>query len=327
MPSLRSSWLPALLGLIILLVILYTIFDTSPPVVLKQAFQYDERVGWKAPDIDDLPYDDAGNNIRYGQSLIMNTAIYLGPKGYLGHLSNGMNCQNCHLDGGARLYANPFSAVSSTYPKYRERSGRVETVAFRINECMQRSLNGEKLDTAGREMKAMIAYVKWMSSYVPKEVIPKGTGVQDLPVLKRAADTLAGKQIYMNKCSRCHGMEGEGAMTTDSASYIYPPLWGDHSFNTSAGLFRISKLAGFIRSNMPFGTSWESPELSVEDAWDIAGFICSKPRPSRHFSYDWPNIAKKPFDFPFGPYKDSFPEIQHKYGPFEPIQKKKDKKA
>jgi len=34
-------------------------------------------------------------------------------------------------------------------------------------------------------------------------------------------------------------------------------------------------------------------------------------------SKDWPNIKKKPFDYPYGPYTDSFSEQQHKYGPYQ----------
>jgi thiosulfate dehydrogenase len=36
-------------------------------------------------------------------------------------------------------------------------------------------------------------------------------------------------------------------------------------------------------------------------------------------SKDWPRIAGKPFDHPFGPYADAFSEAQHKLGPFGPI--------
>jgi thiosulfate dehydrogenase len=32
----------------------------------------------------------------YGHELISNTSYYLGPKGKVAALTNGMNCQNCH---------------------------------------------------------------------------------------------------------------------------------------------------------------------------------------------------------------------------------------
>ena len=75
---------------------------------------------------------------------------------------------------------------------------------------------------------------------------------------------------------------------------------------------------------MPFGVATHSnPQLSDEEAWDVAAFINSQPRPVKKFAQDWPDVAEKSFDFPFGPYTDGFSEQQHKYGPFEPIQKAK----
>jgi thiosulfate dehydrogenase len=40
-------------------------------------------------------------------------------------------------------------------------------------------------------------------------------------------------------------------------------------------------------------------------------------------SKDWPNIAGKPIDHPFGPFADGFSEKQHKLGPFKPIKAKR----
>jgi thiosulfate dehydrogenase len=60
--------------------------------------------------------------------------------------------------------------------------------------------------------------------------------------------------------------------------------------------------------------------LSVEDAWDVAAFINSQPRPSRaHPELDYPDRSKKPVDSPFPPFTDSFPLEQHRLGPFKPI--------
>jgi thiosulfate dehydrogenase len=70
---------------------------------------------------------------------------------------------------------------------------------------------------------------------------------------------------------------------------------------------------------MPFGASHLNPILTDDEAWDVAAFINSQPRPQFQSPKDWPDITKKPFDHPFGPYADSFSEVQHKYGPFKPI--------
>ena len=55
-------------------------------------------------------------------------------------------------------------------------------------------------------------------------------------------------------------------------------------------------------------------------------FVNSQPRPEKKYPKDWPNIAGKPIDHPFGPYADNFSETQHKYGPFEPIRLARSKK-
>src|SRR6478735_12110529 len=65
---------------------------------------------------------------RYGHELVANTSYYLGPKGKIAKISNGMNCQNCHLDAGTFPFGNNYRAVVSTYPKFRARSGRLETI-------------------------------------------------------------------------------------------------------------------------------------------------------------------------------------------------------
>jgi thiosulfate dehydrogenase len=318
MRFIRSSWCPLSLGILALVFILDSLLDKKEPAPLVQSSSriYSENSDWVPPPETDIPADQNGDLIRYGKELIIHTSKYFGPHGSVASITNGMNCQNCHLDAGTRSFANPFSAVASTYPKYRDRSGRLESVEFRVNECIQRSLNGEKLDSLDYEMRAMVAYLKWVGSEVPKNIHPRGIATGTLPFLNRAADPVRGKNIYTSTCQRCHGPDGKGVLDPDGTSYTYPPLWGSNSFNVSAGLFQLSRLAGFIKQNMPYDKSIPGPVLSDEDAWDVAAFISAQPRPDKRFAYDWPNIAKKPVDYPFGPFADSFSELQHKYGPF-----------
>jgi len=70
---------------------------------------------------------------------------------------------------------------------------------------------------------------------------------------------------------------------------------------------------------MPFGASYEKPQLSDDESWDIAAYVNSRPRPTKDLNKDWPKISGKPIDHPFGPYADNFSEEQHKFGPFKPI--------
>ncbi|MBS1661633.1 MAG: c-type cytochrome [Bacteroidetes bacterium] len=282
---------------------------------------------WTAPDISGVPATEQGELIRYGQQLVAHTADYYGPRGKIGHLTNGMNCQNCHLKAGTQPWGNNFGAVFSTYPKFRERRGAVEDATQRVTDCFERSLNGIAPDSNSREMKAILAYMKWLGDKVPKGKKPLGSGIETLPFLLQAADTLKGRTVYVSKCQVCHGVSGQGMLSGDSLNYTYPPLWGEHSYNTGAGLYRLSRFAGFVRDNMPFGADYQKVQLTDEEAWDLAAFVNSQPRPQKPFAHDWPNPALKPVDHPFGPYTDSFSEQQHKYGPFAPIQKAKKNKA
>ena len=40
--------------------------------------------------------------VIYGEKLIAHTSFYLGPRGKVASISNGMNCQNCHLNAGKK---------------------------------------------------------------------------------------------------------------------------------------------------------------------------------------------------------------------------------
>lgn len=293
-------------------VVLYKLLpDPVKPVIAKE-----DPSAWYPPDIYSLINSPGSDLILYGRDLILHTSKYLGPKGSIAKKSNGMNCGNCHLDAGARPYGNCFAAVATTYPKFRNRSGKMESVEFRINDCFERSLNGKGLDSLSREMRAMVAYINWIGKDVVKNIPPKSSGVPKIETLNRAANPGKGGQIYVSKCLRCHGVNGQGQLNFDSSEYTYPPLWGENSYNVSAGLYRISSIAGFVKHNMPYTATQIVPQLSDEDAWDVAAYICSQPRPVKLFTQDWPKIESKPFDHPFGPYADTISELQHKYGPF-----------
>lgn len=281
---------------------------------------YDKSKIWEAPDLYLAQTDQTASLIAYGRDLVARTQDYFGESGLVRPASiNAMNCQNCHLEAGSKPFGNNYFAVASTYPQMRARSGALETIPKRINDCFQRSLNGQAIDTTSREMRAIVAYMRWLGTSVPKGEKPKGTGVMEVPFLDRAADPVKGQQIYAAKCASCHAADGHGLPMPDSPRN-YPPLWGEQSYNEAAGLFRMSRFAGYVKANMPFGATYQNPQLTDEEAWDVAAFVNAQPRPKHPFlNTDWPKIEKKPFDHPFGPFADSFPEVQHKYGPFGPI--------
>jgi len=275
---------------------------------------------WKAPDWASVDSEPNAAEIKYGRELVANTSEFLGPKGKVKAISNGMNCQNCHLQAGTAPLGNNYGAVAATYPKFRARSGTEETIEKRINDCFERSLNGKTLENNSKEMRAMVAYINWVGKEVPKGEVPKGSGLYEVPLLDRAADPIKGKLVYDNQCASCHQADGNGMPKPDGTGYLYPPLWGENSYNHGAGLYRLSRFAGYVRANMPLGATFENPMLSDEEAWDVAAYVNSMERPAKDLSKDWPDISKKPMDHPFGPFSDGFTEEQHKFGPFKPIQ-------
>ncbi len=317
----------SLLGIFTLLVVVCLVsftgvFDAKESKnvseTLKKPFKKAKPV-WHLIGIDAAVHEADPKLVKYGRELIANTAVYLGPKGKIAQQTNGMNCQNCHLDAGTRVWGNNYGGVAANYPKFRERSGTKETIRKRINDCMERSLNGHGLDSNSHEMRAIVAYIMFLGQFVPKDSVPEGTGIWKLKYLNRAANPKKGAVAYEQKCVSCHGKNGEGIKNLDGIAYAYPPLWGPSSYNIGAGLYRLSRFAGYIKTNMPHGATYEKPQLTDEEAWDIAAYVNTQPRPNKDLSKDWPKIAGKPVDHPFGPYADNFTEIQHKFGPFKPI--------
>lgn len=311
--------------LVVLLSVLLFLIQQYPSLFeftdeeIKKEVQVDVAY-WQAPDISTIPDTPEGKEILYGHELVAKTSSFIGPLGTVSLKANGMNCQNCHLDAGTKPFGNNFGSVASTYPKFRNRSGSVESIEKRVNDCLQRSLNGEAIDSLSKEMRAIVAYIKWVGKDVKKGELAAGSGLYKMKWLDRAADRKVGRKLYLQKCQVCHGNKGEGQRLTAESNFLYPPLSGDQTFSTAAGLNRISNFAKYIYSNMPYGASFKTPQLTEEEAWDIAGYVLSLPRPSKEFKNDWPVLKTKPVDHPDGPFADNFSAEQHKYGPFPPIE-------
>jgi thiosulfate dehydrogenase len=151
-----------------------------------------------------------------------------------------------------------------------------------------------------------------------------GMGTGKMPELDRPADPVRGETGYGNACVACHGPNGAGirrSLPTTDLGYMVPPLWGSDSFNDGAGMARLITAANFLHFNMPHGVDYLNPQLSPEQAWDIAAYVISQPRPHKAgLDKDFPDLLEKPVDTPYGPYADGFSEQQHKYGPFAPIR-------
>jgi thiosulfate dehydrogenase len=289
-----------------------------------------KAAAWVVPDVDALPSDAWGRMVRLGRDLTTKTPTLIGPaatdpaKHYAG---NNLTCQSCHLEAGTKQFGLPFVGVFADFPQYRAREGEVGSLEDRINGCMARSMAGRVLPIDSLEMKAFVAYIKFLSTGIAiGKPTPAGRGSGALSELTRPADPAAGARVYAANCVACHGADGMGKRAETAADgkiYDFPPLWGPDSFNDGAGMARLISAAGFIRSNMPFGTTADKPVLSEEDAWDVAAFVEAHARPQKdHLDKDYPVRLEKAVDAAYGPFADGLPPDQHKYGPYPPIREK-----
>lgn len=220
-----------------------------------------------------IPGGPLGVSIRRGRAIMLATRDSLPA-----NVGNRLACANCHLDAGTRASSGSWIGVFATFPQYNARAGRVFRIEDRVNECLRRSLNGQPLPQDSHDMTDVVAYLAFLSLDVRQGSHPAWLGYRRLRAC--APDTAAGARVFAATCARCHGPAGEG--TT-----VAPPVWGPQSFAIGAGMARIHTAAAFIRWNMPFDTPGT---LSDQQAYDVAAFVLSHPRPDTPFKErDWPN--------------------------------------
>src|SRR5205814_1866412 len=101
----------------------------------------------------------------------------------------------------------------------------------------------------------------------------------------RRRTTARGVAVVTSTCSRGHSANEQG-------SAVAPPLWGARSYNVGAGMARISTEANFSHALMPID---RARQLSPQQAFDVASYINSRPRPDfPRKANDWPHGGKPP---------------------------------
>lgn len=220
----------------------------------------------------------------YRASALRGRAILLATRDSLPHnVGNALRCASCHLDGGLRANAMPWVGSYARFPQYRPRSGKVDLIEDRVNDCMERSMNGKRLDPTGRDMRDIVAYFAFLSSGIPVGAEMEGQGFPRLTPMK--GDVTRGAAVFTAACARCHGAAGRG-------SKLAPPLWGLRSYNVGAGMARIEPAASFIHALMPYD---RAQQLTPQQAFDVATYINTRPRPDFPKKiHDWPHGGKPP---------------------------------
>lgn len=190
------------------------------------------------------------------------------------YVGNRLACADCHLRSGTMPKAAPLVDIANLFPMFNKRAGRVISMQERFQECFVRSENGHPLPENSEEMKALTAYVDWLSrSGVPGKAFP-GRGFVKLPQL--TGDPVRGKTIYAAQCASCHGVDGAGVPP------VLPALWGPNSYNDGAGMNNPVKMAAFVAHNMPQN---HPGTLTPQEAYDVAAFVHSMPRPQFNQAY------------------------------------------
>jgi len=249
-----------------------------PQAIVPQQSSATRRVPFR------IPSEAALRDSAYRASALRGRAILLATRDSLPrNVGNSLRCASCHLDNGLRRNAMPWVGSYARFPQYRARSGKVDLIEDRINDCFARSMNGKALAPSGRDMRDIVAYFAFLSRGIPVGAQMEGQGLARLNPLD--GDLNRGVAVFVATCARCHGGNGQGTA-------IAPPLWGARSYNVGAGMANIFTAASFIHAAMPLD---RAQHLTEQQAFDVATYINTRPRPDFPAkSRDWPRGGKPP---------------------------------
>ncbi|AOY88379.1 cytochrome C [Marinobacter salinus] len=226
------------------------------------------------PTMEDLEQSDMHPElkrvIRRGHDLFTNTQQLRGE-----NVFNNMNCSSCHLGEGRIPFSAPVWPAAVTLPGFRGKNDHVNNLEERIAGCFTYSMNGKPPAYGSDNMLALSAYHQWLAKgvevYPEKPIYGRGFPAPERP---EELSYARGEQLFSDKCSVCHGEDGQGLRVAGQT--VFPAPWGDQSNNWGAGIVRINTAAGFIKNNMPLG---QPLSLSDQEAWDIAYYMDSQERP------------------------------------------------
>src|SRR5712691_711952 len=95
---------------------------------------------------------------EYGRRLLAETSELLGPDApdpKMRYSGSHLACASCHLGTGTEPGTLTLMQTTQHYPRFSARSATMTDIEDRVNECMQRSLNGQVLPRNSPEMIAM----------------------------------------------------------------------------------------------------------------------------------------------------------------------------
>lgn len=254
-------------------------------------FPLKSKYALKVPDQQSLSTHPNQDSILRGKKYLEQTAFEL-PE----FVRAQINCTNCHLQSGTKAFAGHWVGIVYAFPQYRDRSGKEDTLKDRINDCFERSLNGQRLPLDHPAMIDIVNYMSWLSQDITpptfwQKVEVNFSGMPKLKVNLLPASDI-GQRLYQSKCQHCHMPEGQGLVDLENKKIIFPPLAGPHAFNIGAGMARLHTASGFIYHHMPLGMD---KSLTPEEATHVAHYITQLSRPDLVTkNQDWPKGNKPP---------------------------------
>jgi thiosulfate dehydrogenase len=216
--------------------------------------------------IPDTPF---GRQAELGRRIFTDTAR-LAPQ----FVGNDLKCSNCHLDAGRLAKASPMWAAYPLFPQYRAKNGHVNTFAERLQGCFMYSMNGKAPPPGDPILVALESYSAWLAKGARLGQALPGRGYPKLAKPALAPDYARGQDVYAARCALCHGNDGAGQQARGAV--VFPPVWGPRSYNWGAGMADPRTAAAFIKANMPYS---QGGSLTDQQAWDVALYLDSQPRP------------------------------------------------
>jgi thiosulfate dehydrogenase len=240
----------------------------------------------------EYPGGELGRMVKLGEAISANTDTHPLTKDFVG---NKLKCVSCHFKGedgkpGTAEGMSTWIGTATVFPAYSKREKTVQTLQDRSNNCFMRSMNGKRPIIDGEASVAIAAYITWLSTGMPIKMSEKAPisplnfqdyvdGQKKFAVIQKKAthkNYVNGHKQYKQKCASCHGSNGEGMGT-------FPPLWGKSdkgqwlSYNTGAGMSKLTKGAVWIQSKMPLA---QGHTLSDQEAADVTLYINAQERAS-----------------------------------------------
>ena len=100
--TIRSNWQLVIIAAVVGIVALVEIAKALRPSENKSLVSATADSSWVTPSLftDNELQGAERELVIYGEDIIVNTARYFGPHVSVATITNGMNCQNCHLNAG-----------------------------------------------------------------------------------------------------------------------------------------------------------------------------------------------------------------------------------